>query len=339
MRAIGYTKSLPISDPASLQDIDLPDPVPADLGPHDLMVEVAAISVNPVDTKMRMRAEPENGYAVLGWDASGVVKAVGTDVTLFQPGDVVFYAGAIDRPGTNSALHIVDERIVGRKPSSLSDADAAALPLTSITAWELLFDGMKVPEGGGGGDALLIVGGAGGVGSILIQIAKVLTGLTVIATASRDETRDWCLRMGADHVINHRQDMKQQLDALNIVPRYVASLTATDQHYDALIDLIATRGTIALIDDPAELDALKIKMKALTLHFEFMFARPLHNAPDMVAQQDLLNRVSALVDDGKIVSTANADGGPITAANLRAAHAQQESSRAVGKTVLVGFEQ
>ncbi len=337
MRAIGYTKSLPIEDPASLEDIELPDPKTDDLGPHDLLVEVAAISVNPVDTKMRVRAEPEAGHAVLGWDASGTVKAVGSDVTLFRPGDAVFYAGAIDRPGTNSALHIVDERIVGSKPRSLSDADAAALPLTSITAWELLFDGMHVPEGGGADDTLLIVGGAGGVGSILIQIAKTLTQLTVIATASRDETVDWCRRMGADHVIDHRQDMKAQLDALGLVPRYVASLTATDQHYEALIDLIATRGTIALIDDPAELDALKIKLKALTLHFEFMFARPMHDAPDMIAQHILLKRIAALVDEGRIVSTANADGGTINAANLRAAHAAQESGRAIGKTVLAGF--
>ncbi len=338
MRAIGYAKSLPIDDPKSLEDIDLPDPTASDLGANDLLVEVAAVSVNPVDTKVRMRAEPETGHKVLGWDASGTVKAVGSGVTLFQPGDDVFYAGAIGRPGTNSELHIVDQRIVGRKPKTLDHAQAAALPLTSITAWELLFDGMGLREGEGVGETLLIIGGAGGVGSILIQIAKALTGLTVVATASRDETRDWCLRMGADHTIDHRQPLKPQLDALGLRPRYVAGLTATEQHYDAIIDLIQPRGTIALIDDPMTLDALKLKSKALTLHFEFMFARAMHDAPDITAQHDLLNRVSELVDLGRIVTTANSDGGTINAANLRAAHAQQESGRAIGKTVLAGFE-
>ena len=338
MRAIGYTKSLPISESDSLQDIDLPDPTASDLGPHDLLVEIAAVSVNPVDTKVRMRAAPETGHKVLGWDASGTVRAIGSNVTLFSPGHEVFYAGAIDRPGTNSELHIVDERIVGRKPASLSHAKSAALPLTSITAWELLFDGMGVRESGGDGETLLVIGGAGGVGSVLIQIAKVLTRLTVVATASRDETRDWCLRMGADHVIDHRQGLREQLDGLGLQPRYVAGLTATDQHFDAIIELIAPRGMIALIDDPAELDALKLKPKALTLHFEFMFARSLHKASDMIAQHQLLNRIAELVDEGRIVTTANADGGSINAANLRAAHEQQESGRAVGKMVLAGFD-
>jgi len=337
MRAIGYMKSLPIEDRQSLEDIELPDPTATDLSPNDLLIEIAAVSVNPVDTKVRVRTEPDNGHKVLGWDASGTVKATGSDVTLFKPGDDVFYAGDIGRPGTNSELHIVDERIVGRKPSSLSHRDAAALPLTSITAWELLFDGMGLREGEGDGETLLIVGGAGGVGSILIQIAKALTGLTVVATASRDDTRDWCTKMGADHIISHRENLKAQLDALGLQPRYVASLTATDQHFDALIDLIQPRGTIALIDDPAELDALKLKTKALTLHFELMFTRPMFNTPDMIAQHHLLDRISELVDQGKIITTVNSDGGMINARNLRDAHAHQESGRAVGKTVLAGF--
>ena len=268
----------------------------------------------------------------------GTVKAVGSGVTLFAPGDAVFYAGAIGRQGTNSALHIVDERIVGKKPGSLSHAEAAALPLTSITAWELLFDGMAVQERGGEGQTLLIIGGAGGVGSVLIQIAKALTELTVVATASRDETRDWCLKMGADHIIDHRKDMKKQLEDLGLQPRFVASLTGTEQHFANIVDVIAPRGTIALIDDPAELDALKLKPKALTLHFEFMFARANHNTQDMIEQHRLLNRISELVDRGRIVTTANADGGAINAENLRVAHAQQETGSAVGKMVLSGFK-
>ena len=337
MKAIGYQQSLPIDDPKSLQDIELPDPTDSDLGPHDLLVEVAAISVNPVDTKIREAMAPDEGWKVLGWDASGTVKAVGTDVTIFSPGDAVFYAGAIDRPGTNAQLHIVDERIVGHKPSSLTDAEAAALPLTSITAWELLFDGMKIPEGGGAGDAILILGGAGGVGSILIQIAKALTKLTVIATASRSDTQDWVRKMGADHVINHHKDMTAQLKALGIAPRYVASLTGTEQNWDAIIELIAPRGTIALIDDPETLDALALKPKALTLHFEFMFTRSQHHTEDMTEQHRLLDRVASLVDEGRIQTSANRDGGNITAENLREAHAHQKSGRAIGKTVLAGL--
>lgn len=337
MRAVGYAKSLPIENTAALADIELPDPNADDLGPRDLLVEVAAVSVNPVDTKIRQRVAPETGYKVLGWDASGTVKAVGKDVTLFAAGDTVFYAGAIERPGTNSALHVVDERIVGRKPQTLDHAEAAALPLTSITAWELLFDGMRVPEGGGKGETLLVLGGAGGVGSILIQIAKTLTQLTVVATASRDETRAWVEKMGADHVIDHHGDMAAQLDALGIAPRYVASLTGTDKNYDAIIDLIAPRGTIALIDDPETLDALKLKPKALTLHFEFMFTRSAHETADMVEQHRLLNRIADLVDNARVITTANRNMGKISADTLRVAHALQESGSAIGKTVLSGF--
>nr|WP_043918476.1 zinc-binding alcohol dehydrogenase family protein [Jannaschia aquimarina] len=338
MRAVGYARSLPIEDEASLEDVALPASTEADLGPHDLLVDVAAVSVNPVDVKVRARMAPEAGHKVLGWDASGTVRAVGPEVTLFAPGDAVFYAGALDRPGTNAERHVVDERIVGRKPASLGHAQAAALPLTAITAWEILFDGMRVSQGAGEGETLLVVGGAGGVGSVLIQIARALTDLTVVATASRDETRDWCLRMGAHHVIDHRADMKAQLGAPGLVPRYVASLTATDQHWTALTELVAPRGTIALIDDPETLDVKLLKPKALTLHWAFMFTRSAFETPDMVEQHRLLSRVADLIDEGRIVSTMNRDGGMISAANLRRAHAHQESGKAVGKTVLAGFE-
>ena len=336
MKAIGYTKSLPVDKAASLEDIELPDPTP---GPRDLLVEVHAVSVNPVDTKVRMRAEPEEGHKVLGWDASGVVRAVGAEVTLFAPGDAVFYAGALDRPGTNSALHLVDERIVGKKPESLDHAAAAALPLTAITAWELLFERLGVAEGGGEGEALLIAGGAGGVGSILIQIARQLTELTIVASASREESAAWCRTMGAHELVDHHGDLAEQLDSLGLSPRYVASLTGTERNFAALANVLAPQGKLALIDDPdpASIDIGLLKQKAASLHWEFMFTRSLFGTEDMIEQHRLLNRVSAMVDEGTIVTTMTENFGAIDAANLRAAHAYQESGKAIGKSVLAGF--
>ncbi|MEM7811086.1 MAG: zinc-binding alcohol dehydrogenase family protein [Planctomycetota bacterium] len=333
MKTIAYTRSLPVDDPACLVDVELPEPVP---GPRDLLVDVRAVSVNPVDVKVRGRKDPGGEPAVLGYDASGVVVAVGPEVTLFAPGDEVFYAGAIDRPGTNAERHVVDERIAGRKPRSLSHADAAALPLTSITAWELLFDRLGVPEGGGDGESLLIIGGAGGVGSVLIQLARALTGLRVVATASRDETRAWVTGLGAHDVVDHRGDMAAQLADLGLKPRYVAGLTATDRHFPAVADLIAPQGRFGLIDDPdpAAIDISLLKKKSVSLHWEFMFARSLFGTPDMIEQHRLLNRVADLVDAGCVRTTANRDGGTMTAANLRDAHRLQESGTAVGKTTL-----
>ena len=333
MRAVGYQKSLPIDDPSSLQDIELPDPTP---GPHDLLVEVAAVSVNPVDTKVRMRAEPESGWKVLGFDAAGTVRAVGEQVTLFKPGDAVFHAGDITRQGTNAELHLVDERIAGPAPASLSTAEAAALPLTSITAWEILFDRFRIPEGGGDGD-LLVLGGAGGVGSMLIQLAKTLTGLRVIATASRPESGQWCRDLGADAVVDHSQPLGPQLDALDSAPRYVAALTASDRHLPTIAEVIRPQGEICMIDDPDQLDVTPLKRKSISFHWELMFTRPMFQTDDMIAQHRLLGRVAELVDQGRIRSTMMRELGPIDAATLREAHRQQESGRSVGKTVLAGF--
>jgi len=336
MKAIGYQKSLPINEENSMQSIELPQPEP---GPRDLLVEINAVSVNPVDVKVRMRAEPETGHKVLGFDASGIVRETGKDVTLFKPGDEVFYAGAIERPGTNSEFHVVDERIVGRKPDKLDHASAAALPLTSITAWELLFDRFGIREGAGENKSILIIGGAGGVGSILIQLAKQLTKLTVIATASRDNTKDWCLNMGAHHIINHHEDMKSQLDTLGIEPNYVAGLTGTDQHFATIADILAPQGKFGLVDDPnpANVDISLLKMKAISLHWEFMFTRSMFQTSDMIKQHELLNRVSQLVDTGTIKSTITENFGNITVGNLKKAHAHQESGKAIGKSVLAGF--
>ncbi|MEO0409815.1 MAG: zinc-binding alcohol dehydrogenase family protein [Cyanobacteria bacterium P01_A01_bin.135] len=334
MKAIAYPNAGPISAEDALIEFEAETPQP---GPNDLLVEVRGVSVNPVDTKVRSRMQPENGPRILGFDAAGVVKAVGPAVTRFRPGDEVFYAGDITRPGSNAELQLVDERIVGRKPSSLSFTEAAGLPLTSITAWEILFDSFGLREGGGAGEALLVIGGAGGVGSILIQLANQLTGLTVIATASRDETRAWVEKMGADHVVNHRNSLDEEMKALGISPRYVASLTHTGSHYEAIQALIKPRGHIALIDDPESLDAKSLKPKALSLSWEFMFARSMFQSEDMDVQHRLLNRVTDLVDDGTLISTVNYHGGPLTVENLRAAHELQESGKAIGKTVLHGL--
>ncbi len=338
MKAVGYRKPSPIDDPESLLDINLPDPVAAG---HDLLVEIKAISVNPVDVKVRAGSPPAAGseYKVLGWDAAGVVKQVGPDVSLFKPGDEVFYAGAYQRPGTNAELHVVDERIAGRKPRSLSFAHAAALPLTSVTAWELLFDRLGVKPGKpANAGSLLIIGGAGGVGSILIQLARRLTGLTVIATASRPETQQWCRDLGAHYVIDHSKPFADQLKAIGIPEvELIASLTGTEQHYPGLVDVLAPQGRVAVIDDPKVLDVKPLKRKSASLHWEFMFARSLFSTPDMIAQHNILDEVAEMIDSGILRTTAADTFGTINAANLKKAHAFIESGRARGKIVLEGF--
>jgi zinc-binding alcohol dehydrogenase family protein len=335
MKAIAFTQhGLPIEDPNALIDMDLPKPTP---GPRDLLVQVRAVSVNPVDTKIRAGSaatEPK----VVGWDAVGTVREVGAEVTLFQPGDEVFYAGSIVRPGSYSEFHLVDERIVGHKPKSLDDAHAAALPLTSITAWELLFDRLGVAEGGGEGHTLLITGAAGGVGSILIQLARQLTKMTIIGTASRPETRDWITQLGAHHVIDHSQPLVAQLEQIGVGQvSHVASLTHTGSHFEQLIEALQPQGRLAVIDDPKTLDVMPMKRKALSLHWELMFTRSLFETPDMIKQHELLNRVSTLIDQGVLKTTLGEHFGQINAANMRRAHAVVESGKAKGKIVLEGF--
>jgi NADPH2:quinone reductase len=307
---------------------------------HDLLVEIKAVSVNPVDVKVRAHsAPPADELKVLGWDAAGIVKAVGADVTLFRPGDEVFYSGVISRPGSNAEFHLVDERIVGTKPKGLDFAAAAALPLTSITAYEALFDRLKVQDAvSGAGPSILIIGGAGGVGSIAIQIARALTDLTVIATASRPETQDWVRELGAHHVVDHSKPIAPQVAALGIgAPGFIFSTTNTDSHIGDIVEAIAPQGRFALIDDPKTLDIVPFKRKAVSVHWELMFTRPLYGTPDMIEQHKLLNRVSELVDGGKIRTTLSEIVGPINAANLKTAHAMVESGRMKGKAVLAGF--
>jgi zinc-binding alcohol dehydrogenase family protein len=338
MKAIGYHKSLPAAEADALVDFTADKPSPTG---RDLLVAVKAVSVNPVDAKVRMRAAPKPGEPpkVLGYDAAGVVEAAGPDVTLFKPGDEVFYAGSMARSGTNAEFHLVDERIVGFKPKCLSFAQAAALPLTSITAWELLFDRFGVaPSKTPDGRALLIIGGAGGVGSIMIQLARRLTGLTVIATASRPQTRDWCLKLGADHVIDHKKPLAEQLKAIgHSTVALIASLTGTEKNFPQIPALIAPQGKFGLIDDPKVMDVLQLRSKAVSLHWESMFTRAIFQTPDMIAQHRLLNEVSGLVDAGLIVTTAAKEMSPINAANLRAAHQQIESGTTIGKLVLAGW--
>lgn len=339
MKAIGYTQSGPIDRPDALLDITLPDPVATG---RDLLVEVHAVSVNPVDTKVRnssARSGDGPDCKVLGWDACGIVRAVGPDVTLFQPGDRVWYAGSIARPGTNSELHLVDERIVGHAPQSLDDAEAAALPLTAITAWELLFDRLGVVPGKQPTNkTLLIIGASGGVGSILTQLAARLTGLTVIGTASRPETQAWVRELGAHHVIDHSQPLAQELARIgHPVVDIIASLTQTDAHFAQIVEAIAPQGQFALIDDPVSLDVTKFKRKSVSVHWELMFTRALFGTADMIGQHRLLTEVARLVDAGLIRTTLDQRFGTINAENLKRAHALIESGKARGKLVLEGW--
>jgi len=337
MKAVAYRHSLPIEHADSLLDVTLPDPLASG---HDLLVRVAAISVNPVDTKVRRRVDPQGKDKLLGWDAAGTVVAVGSEVSLFKPGDEVYYAGSIDRAGSYAELQLVDERIVGHKPQSLGFAEAAALPLTSITAWELLFDrlGVRLGKPADAG-SLLIVGGAGGVGSIATQLARRLTGLTVITSASTDESRAWTRAMGAHHVVNHREPLAAQVKA--IAPGgvdYVMALTHTEQHFEEIVELLAPQGKLGCIDDPAKpLDLSALKRKSLSFHWESMFTRSSFQTADMIGQHRLLDEVASLVDAGVLRSTIGQNLGPINAANLKRAHALVESARSVGKAVLSGF--
>ena len=337
MKAIAYQKASPITAADSLLDVTLPDPVAAG---SDLLVEVKAISVNPVDTKVRAKGNPPVGeWKVLGWDAAGIVRTVGSEVTRFKPGDRVWYAGDISRPGTNAELHLVDERIVGLMPKSLDFAQAAALPLTSITAWEMLFDRLGLKPGKQpSNERLLIIGASGGVGSIMTQLARRLTALTVIGTASRPATQAWVRELGAHHVIDHSQPLSEELKRIGIADvTHIVSLTHTDQHFAQIVEIIAPQGKFGLIDDPAPFDVTKLKRKSVSLHWELMFTRSLFRTEDMIGQHRLLTELSELVDSGLVRTTVGEHFGSINAANLKRAHALLESGQSRGKIVLEGF--
>ncbi|WP_088343356.1 MULTISPECIES: zinc-binding alcohol dehydrogenase family protein [Rhodomicrobium] len=337
MRAIGFQTPGPIDRPDALADIELPKP---EATGRDLLVEIKAVSVNPVDTKIRMRVAPDaGGWKVLGWDAAGIVAAVGPDATLFKPGDEVYYAGSRLRQGTNAEFHLVDERIVGHKPKTLGWAEAAALPLTAITAWEALFDRLDVRKPVPGiAPSILIIGGAGGVGSIAVQLARKLTDLTVIATASRPETQSWVGELGAHHVIDHAKPLAAEVARLGLgAPGVVFSTTHTDRHLAEIVELIAPQGRFGLIDDPEVLNVVPFKGKSVSVHWELMFTRSAFQTADMGQQGVILNEVARLVDEGTLRTTLGEHFGPIDAANLKRAHALIESHRAKGKIVLEGF--
>ncbi len=340
MKAVGLTHYLPIENPDSLIDVEIPHP--GQPQGQDLLVRVEAISVNPVDTKLRApRPGVEPAPRVLGFDAAGVVEAVGPDVTAFAPGDEVYYAGDVTRPGSNAQYQLVDERIVARKPATLDFVEAAALPLTTLTAWELMFQRMPLQFDGAHyrGQHLLVVAGAGGVGSIAIQLAKH-AGFTVIATASRTESQAWCRQMGADHVIDHRQPLQPQLAALGVEQVEVAlNFASTDAYWQQLGELLAPQGHVGLIVEPT--GELRIgdpyKAKCIGIHWEFMFARARFRTADMIEQHRILARTASLVDAGELRTTLTETLKPINAANLREAHRRLESGRTVGKLALAGW--
>ena len=338
MKAVGVYRYLPTDNPESLVDVELPRPTPSG---RDLLVSVRAIAVNPVDFKVRSRIDkPLSAPRILGWDAAGVVEEVGADCSLFRPGDKVYYAGDITRPGCNSEFHLVDERIVGRMPATLGFAEAAALPLTTLTAWEALFDRLKVSvDGRGSGRTLLLIAGAGGVGSIAIQLAKRIAGLTVVATASRAASRDWCLELGADHVVDHSQPLPPQLQDIGFPqPDLILCAANTDEHFAAMAECIRPQGSICGIVGPrGPLDLGRLMGKSVTFVWELMFTRAQFQTPDMIEQHRILNRAAELIDAGTLKTTLGDNLGQISAQNVRTAHARLEAGHTLGKLVLEGF--
>lgn len=340
MKAVGFYQSLPITDLNSLVDIEVPV---IDPGANDILVEVKAISVNPVDYKVRMSSlkEKHTTPKILGYDAAGVVVKVGSTSSLFKPGDKVYYAGDVTRNGTNSELHLVDERIVGHMPATLSFGDSASLPLTALTAWESLFERLAIsqdPESNKN-KTILIIGGAGGVGSIAIQLAKQVAGLNIIATASKEDSANWCRNLGADHIVNHYHDIVKQVKDLgyNFVD-YIFILNSTDKHFISCAELIKPQGTICTIVETKDgLDVTPLKTKSAGLHWEFMFTRSMYKTPDMIEQHNILNKIARLIDDGIIHSSKQQVLSPINAENLRLAHQKLESGATIGKIVLEGF--
>lgn len=335
MKAVVYTHARPIDAEDALVDAELPEPVPHR---HDFLVEIKAIAVNPVDTKLRRNADPVGEPRVLGFDAAGIVRAIGPEVRHFGVGDAVWYAGSIDRPGSYAELQCVDERIVARKPASLSFAEAAAMPLAALTAWEMLFERFCLEEGKGEGRILLVIGGAGGVGTMAVQLARALTPLRVIATASRPESREWCFSYGAHEVIDHHADMVAALRGLGLKGAdYLFVTRDSDRHWPVIPRLLAPFGHVGLIDDPAPIDVRELKPKSASLHWEAVFTRPLLGTPDMIAQHFILGRLADLVDEGRIKTPLRHHLGPLSAANLIRAHRMIEEGHVCGKIVLEGF--
>ena len=339
MKAVGLYQYLPVDHPESLLDLEVGTPVATG---HDLLVGVKAISVNPVDTKRRA---PRVGTAdlvektpkILGWDATGIVEAVGPEVTLFKPGDAVYYAGSVIRPGANSEFHLVDERIVGRKPANLPFPDAAALPLTTLTAWELMFERMGISKSGAdgrnaAGKSVLILGGAGGVGSMAIQLAKKLAKLHVTASASRAESIAWCKGLGADETVDHTKPLE------GVEYDYVLCFSSSDAYWSIFPKIVKPQGKIGMIVRTTRpVDLAILHDKSISVCLEGMFTRSTFQTPDMAAQHALLDEAAGLVEAGVLKGTMTQNLGKIDAANLRRAHQMLENGHVTGKLVLEGW--
>ena len=339
MKAVGFYRNLPIEDPESLIDLEVEKPTTSG---RDLLVKVKAISVNPLDVKMRMQLHNKGvNPTILGWDAAGVVEQVGSDCLLFKPGDEVYYAGSISRPGCNSEYHLVDERIVGKKSKSINFIQAASLPLTSITAWEGLFHrlNIKMEESENTNKKILIIGSAGGVGSIATQLAK-WAGLTVIGTASRTESANWSKEHGADFIIDHNDSLYEQIIKLGLDKvDYIFCLNSLERYWEQIAEVIAPQGKICTITGPEQpLDLSLLKNKSATFVWESMFTRSIYQTEDMLEQHKILNKISQLVDTEKVKPTNTERLSPINAANLRLAHKKIETGKMIGKIVLENFD-
>lgn len=335
MKAIGFKTSLPIENPESFIEFETVKPVP---GPHDLLVKIDAISVNPVDFKIRQSSAKETVLdtpKIIGWDAVGIVQAVGQDVTLFEVGDPVYYAGDITKQGSNAEYQIIDERIVGRKPKSLSIEESAVIPLTALTAWEILFDRIRINADKDKGKSILIIGGAGGVGSIAIQLAKKIAGLTVIATASRPETIEWCKQQGADFVVDHKNLISSVREAGFEHVDFILDFVDTNAYWDTMVELVKPQGHIASITGSAEPVVLnKLKSKSVSFSWELMYTRSMYQTEDMIEQHNILNIVADLLDDGILKTTLNTTLNGLTAENLKKAHELLESGKTIGKIAI-----
>ncbi|MER0440117.1 zinc-binding alcohol dehydrogenase family protein [Emticicia sp. W12TSBA100-4] len=335
MKAVGFKTSLPISEENSFIDFETVKQVPVG---HELLVKISAISVNPVDFKIRQNSAKDivlENPKIIGWDAVGVVEAVGENVSLFKVGDEVYYAGDITKQGSNAEYQAIDERIVGKKPKTLSIADAAAIPLTALTAWEIFFDRMRLSAEKDRGKTLLIIGGAGGVGSIAIQLAKKLLGLKVIATASRPETIEWCKQLGADLVVNHRDLVNEVRNAGFQYVDFIVDFVDTNAYWDSMADLIKPQGHIASITGSAAPVVLnKLKTKSVSFSWEFMYTRSTFQTEDMIEQHHILNKVADMLDSGELVSILKQTLIGLSADNLKKAHTQLESGTTIGKLVI-----
>ncbi len=337
MKAIGIYQYLPASDPDCFAEIDLEKPQPSH---RDLLIKVKAVSVNPVDYKIRQSVKEKRVTpSILGWDAAGIVEQVGDRVSLFKPGDEVYYAGSITRPGSNSEYQLVDERIVGKKPATLSFSEAAALPLTTITAWESLFERLGIePQQTPKNQAskVLIIGGAGGVGSIAIQLAAQVAGLQVIATASRKESIDWCFKMGSNYCIDYHEPFASSLENIAVKEvDYILCFNDTERHFKDMADVIKPQGKIcSIVEAKNPLDMNLIKSKSVTFAWEFMFTKSMYETDDIQSQHELLNQVADLVDRGILKTTMTQNLGSLNAINLAKAHALLESGKTIGKLVL-----